>query len=66
MYVLHLYSIHICVTMPITKSGVADDFINDVKQSAAKVMKNPKAKTTGGVSNHVTCSPLPSSRFLKE
>lgn len=41
--------IHICVTMPITQSGVADKFIKDFKEATAKIMKNPKKKTTGGV-----------------
>lgn len=40
-------SIHICVTMLHTQSGVAEQFINDVKQEVAIIMRNPKEKTTG-------------------
>lgn len=46
-----LSRIHICVTIPTTKPGVADEFINDVKLTVAKVMENPSAaKATGAVS----------------
>ncbi|NP_001082938.1 sphingosine-1-phosphate lyase 1 [Danio rerio] len=40
-------SIHICVTMLHTQSGVAEQFISDVKKEVAIIMKNPKEKTTG-------------------
>ena len=43
-------SMHVCVTMPMTQAGVADQFIKDVKVGTAKVLKNPTKKTTGGVS----------------
>ncbi|XP_036430201.1 sphingosine-1-phosphate lyase 1 [Colossoma macropomum] len=40
-------SIHICVTMLHTKPGVAEHFINDVKEEVAIIMRNPQEKTTG-------------------
>lgn len=40
-------SIHICCTVLHTKSGVADQFVRDVKEQVAIIMKNPKEKTTG-------------------
>ncbi|XP_023677265.1 sphingosine-1-phosphate lyase 1 isoform X2 [Paramormyrops kingsleyae] len=40
-------SIHICVTLLHTKPGVATQFIRDVKEQVAIIMKNPKEKTTG-------------------
>ncbi|XP_074502877.1 sphingosine-1-phosphate lyase 1 isoform X1 [Sebastes fasciatus] len=40
-------SIHICCTVLHTKSGVADQFVHDVKEQVAIIMKNPKEKTTG-------------------
>uniref|UniRef100_A0A3B3S335 sphinganine-1-phosphate aldolase n=1 Tax=Paramormyrops kingsleyae TaxID=1676925 RepID=A0A3B3S335_9TELE len=43
-------SIHICVTLLHTKPGVATQFIRDVKEQVAIIMKNPKEKTTGMVS----------------
>uniref|UniRef100_A0A8C2X874 sphinganine-1-phosphate aldolase n=1 Tax=Cyclopterus lumpus TaxID=8103 RepID=A0A8C2X874_CYCLU len=42
-------SIHICCTVLHTKSGVADQFVRDVKEQVAIIMKNPKEKTTGMV-----------------
>ena len=46
---IYASSIHLCVTMPVTQSGVADQFIKDVEEGAEKILKNPKKKTTGGV-----------------
>ncbi|KAL7889888.1 hypothetical protein AOLI_G00021460 [Acnodon oligacanthus] len=40
-------SIHICVTMLHTNPGVAEHFINDVKEEVAIIMRNPQEKTTG-------------------
>ncbi|XP_039611043.1 sphingosine-1-phosphate lyase 1 isoform X1 [Polypterus senegalus] len=40
-------SIHICVTLLHTHAGVAQQFIEDVKNSVSEIMKNPLEKTTG-------------------
>lgn len=40
-------SIHLCVTLPHTKKGVADRFVSDVRSCVAKILKEPKAKCTG-------------------
>ncbi|XP_076025373.1 sphingosine-1-phosphate lyase 1 isoform X2 [Genypterus blacodes] len=40
-------SIHICCTVLHTQKGVADQFISDVREQVAIIMKNPKEKTTG-------------------
>lgn len=40
-------SIHICCTVLHTQPGVADLFIQDVKDAVAVIMKNPNEKTTG-------------------
>ncbi|XP_069546061.1 sphingosine-1-phosphate lyase 1 isoform X2 [Brachyistius frenatus] len=40
-------SIHICCTVLHTQPGVADEFIREVKEQVAIIMKNPKDKTTG-------------------
>ncbi|CAB1425095.1 unnamed protein product [Pleuronectes platessa] len=40
-------SIHICCTVLHTKGEVADNFIRDVKEQVAIILKNPKEKTTG-------------------
>lgn len=38
-----------------TQSGVAEQFIKDVKEEVAIIMKNPKEKTTGMVSLFTIC-----------
>ncbi|KFP67832.1 Sphingosine-1-phosphate lyase 1 [Cariama cristata] len=40
-------SIHICITQLHTKSGVAEQFLKDVKDSIEDIMKDLHAKTTG-------------------
>ncbi|XP_035256088.1 sphingosine-1-phosphate lyase 1 [Anguilla anguilla] len=40
-------SIHICVTLLHTQPGVAEQFVSDVTDLVAVIMKNPKEKTTG-------------------
>ncbi|KAE8591234.1 hypothetical protein XENTR_v10018357 [Xenopus tropicalis] len=40
-------SIHICLTLLHTKSGVAQQFVKDVKESVEVIMQDPGAKTTG-------------------
>ncbi|XP_046859969.1 sphingosine-1-phosphate lyase 1-like isoform X2 [Xenia sp. Carnegie-2017] len=58
--------IHICVTMPITQSGVADKFIKDVKEATAKIMKNPKKKTTGGGAIYGMAQQIPDRSMVSE
>ncbi|XP_032409401.1 sphingosine-1-phosphate lyase 1 isoform X2 [Xiphophorus hellerii] len=40
-------SIHLCCTVLHTQPGVADRFIQEVKEEVAIIMKNPREKTTG-------------------
>uniref|UniRef100_A0A8C5PR50 Sphingosine-1-phosphate lyase 1 n=1 Tax=Leptobrachium leishanense TaxID=445787 RepID=A0A8C5PR50_9ANUR len=40
-------SIHICLTVPHTKPGVAQQFVKDIQESVAAIMKDPGAITTG-------------------
>lgn len=40
-------SIHLCITQLHTKSGVAEQFLKDVKDSIEDIMNNLNAKTTG-------------------
>lgn len=44
-----LPSIHLCITQLHTKSGVAEQFLKDVKDSIEDIMNNLNAKTTGMV-----------------
>lgn len=52
-------SIHICVTLPQTKQGVADRFVNDVRKAVAKIMKKPGAKTTGAGAMYGMAASIP-------
>uniref|UniRef100_A0A8C6SDD2 sphinganine-1-phosphate aldolase n=1 Tax=Neogobius melanostomus TaxID=47308 RepID=A0A8C6SDD2_9GOBI len=40
-------SIHICCTVLHTQPGVVDQFVKDVRDAVAVIMKNPNEKTTG-------------------
>ncbi|KAK0049039.1 sphingosine-1-phosphate lyase 1, partial [Biomphalaria pfeifferi] len=40
-------SLHICLTLLHTKPGVADEFVKDVEESVAEIMKDPKAECGG-------------------
>ncbi|XP_019394190.1 PREDICTED: sphingosine-1-phosphate lyase 1 [Crocodylus porosus] len=40
-------SIHLCITLLHTKDGVAELFLEDVKECIFEIMKDPGAKTTG-------------------
>lgn len=42
-------SIHLCITQLHTKSGVAEQFLKDVRDSVEDIMKDLNAKTTGMV-----------------
>lgn len=50
LYNILFHSIHICCTVLHTQPGVADQFIRDVKEQVGIILKNPKEKTTGMVS----------------
>ncbi|XP_053477481.1 sphingosine-1-phosphate lyase 1 isoform X2 [Ictalurus furcatus] len=57
-------SIHICVTMLHTQPGIAEQFIKDVREEVAVIMKNPKEKTTGMALVLVQCSDQPQGQGL--
>lgn len=42
-------SIHLCITQLHTKPGVAEQFLQDVKDGIEEIMKDLNAKTTGMV-----------------
>jgi hypothetical protein len=44
------FSLHICVTLPMAKSGVAEKFLKDVRECSNKILRNPDWQTTGAVS----------------
>lgn len=49
--VLHLHRIHLCVTSVHTQEGVAEAFVEDVKNEVAEIMKSPNDAVEGKVSH---------------
>jgi len=52
-------SIHVCVTLPICKPGVAKKFVDDVKKGVAQIMKSPGSKTTGAGAMYGMAASIP-------
>lgn len=59
-------SIHICCTMRHTQEGVAETFVNDVKECTAEIMKAPKIKSTGSAAIYGMASAIPDRSLVKE
>ena len=49
-----VFSVHLCCTLVHTKEGVADRFVQDVRECTAKIMEDPKAAAGG----QVCCIPV--------
>lgn len=48
--ILNRFSIHLCVTQLHTKPGVADKFLEDVRNSLEEILKQPGKPVEGKVS----------------
>ncbi|XP_078387059.1 sphingosine-1-phosphate lyase 1 isoform X2 [Cetorhinus maximus] len=59
-------SIHICVTLLHTRNGVADKFVEDLRQSVAEIMKNPDEKTTGRGAIYGMAQSIPDRSMVTE
>ncbi|XP_043535102.1 sphingosine-1-phosphate lyase 1 isoform X1 [Chiloscyllium plagiosum] len=59
-------SIHICVTLLHTKNGVADQFVEDLRESVAEIMKNPGEKTTGRGAIYGMAQSIPDRTLVTE
>ncbi|XP_041032482.1 sphingosine-1-phosphate lyase 1 isoform X1 [Carcharodon carcharias] len=59
-------SIHICVTLLHTRNGVADRFVEDLRQSVAEIMKNPDEKTTGRGAIYGMAQSIPDRSMVTE
>ncbi|XP_067876512.1 sphingosine-1-phosphate lyase 1 [Heterodontus francisci] len=59
-------SIHICVTLLHTKNGVAGQFVEDVRQSVAEIMKNPSEETTGRGAIYGMAQSIPDRSLVTE
>ena len=59
-------SFHLCVTMVHTKEGVADRFVNDVKECTAELLKDPKSKATGKAAFYGLSMSVPDRSIISE
>ena len=59
-------SFHICLTFLHTKKGVAERFINDVRECTAEIMKDPKAKPTGTAALYGMAQAIPDRSVVTE
>ncbi|XP_048472292.1 sphingosine-1-phosphate lyase 1 [Rhincodon typus] len=59
-------SIHICVTLLHTKDRVADQFVEDLRESVAEIMKNPDEKTTGRGAIYGMAQSIPDRTLVTE
>ncbi|XP_065654329.1 sphingosine-1-phosphate lyase 1 isoform X2 [Hydra vulgaris] len=58
--------IHIAITMRHTKDGVADRFVNDIKEVAARLMKNPFEKAEGQGAIYGLSQQIPDRSIITE
>lgn len=61
-----MYRIHICVTYLHTKPGVADQFINDVKEVVTELMKDPKKPVEGKMALYGTAQAIPDRSVVSD
>ena len=59
-------SFHLCVTMLHTKEGVAERFVQDMRECAADIMKDPKAKATGQAAMYGLSASIPDRSIVAD
>nr|KAG5692678.1 hypothetical protein BaRGS_028478 [Batillaria attramentaria] len=59
-------SMHLCVTIPMTKKGVADHFLQDMKDSITEIMKDPKSDCEGAGVIYGMAQSVPDRSLVKE
>eukprot|EP00735_Rhodelphis_limneticus_P008845 TRINITY_DN2322_c0_g1::TRINITY_DN2322_c0_g1_i1::g.20720::m.20720 TRINITY_DN2322_c0_g1::TRINITY_DN2322_c0_g1_i1::g.20720 ORF type:complete len:585 (+),score=145.22,sp/Q8CHN6/SGPL1_RAT/48.80/0.0,Pyridoxal_deC/PF00282.14/1.1e-22,Aminotran_5/PF00266.14/5.4e-11,DegT_DnrJ_EryC1/PF01041.12/3.4e-06,Aminotran_1_2/PF00155.16/4.3e-05,Beta_elim_lyase/PF01212.16/0.0018,Cys_Met_Meta_PP/PF01053.15/0.0049,SLA_LP_auto_ag/PF05889.8/0.011 TRINITY_DN2322_c0_g1_i1:49-1755(+) len=59
-------SMHICVTLPHTQPGVADQFLKDLKESVAPCLINPKEKAKGAGAVYGMAASIPDRTIIGE
>ena len=59
-------SLHICITLPMTKSGVAEKFLRDVRECSNKILKNPDWQTTGAGAIYGMAQKIPDRSMVRE
>ncbi|XP_042712819.2 sphingosine-1-phosphate lyase 1 isoform X2 [Chrysemys picta bellii] len=59
-------SIHLCITLLHTKPGIAEQFLEDVRDCVLEIMKDPKAKTTGMGAIYGMAQSIPDRNMVSE
>ncbi|XP_030425832.1 sphingosine-1-phosphate lyase 1 isoform X2 [Gopherus evgoodei] len=59
-------SIHLCITQLHTKPGIAEQFLEDVRDCVLEIMKDPKAKTTGMGAIYGMAQSIPDRNMVSE
>merc|ERR1719402_1662946 len=57
--------VHLCVTRPHTLPGVADKFINDVRDVTAEIMKDPSASNAGSAAMYGMAASIPDRSIVE-
>lgn len=57
---------HICVTLQHTEEGVADTFLQDVKECTASIMKDPKSPAKGMAAMYGVAQSIPDRSIVAE
>ncbi|CAB3999026.1 sphingosine-1-phosphate lyase 1-like [Paramuricea clavata] len=59
-------SLHICVTLPMAKSGVAEKFLRDVRECSNKILRSPNWQTTGVGAIYGMAQKIPDRSMVRE
>jgi len=59
-------SIHLCVTLVHTKSGVAERFVHDIREAVAVIMEDPKADAGGQAAIYGMAQSIPDRSLVEE
>ena len=59
-------SIHICITLRHTKEGVAQQFVDDIKECVTIIMQNPQKEVTGTTAFYGTAQAIPDRSIVNE
>eukprot|EP00043_Microstomoeca_roanoka_P020767 m.253951 g.253951 ORF g.253951 m.253951 type:complete len:579 (+) comp17551_c0_seq1:122-1858(+) len=59
-------SIHLCVTMAHSKPGLADNFLSDLAEVTAELMKDPKAKASGAAAMYGVAQSIPDRSIIDD
>jgi sphinganine-1-phosphate aldolase len=59
-------SFHICVTLRHTNAGIADEFVSDVRDITAALLRDPSAKCQGSAAVYGTSQSIPDRSIVSD